>query len=141
MNSLLADLLSRDPLRVWSSTCAVIHLDDPAALSELARQLPQIERGTADLDLGGALFPNSEHVRQALRVLRAQRDKRCPCSVYPGYLFYDPEKAAQTGRISILSQTPPDWNMTYRCRCAVCGTLYDVEQGESHFTWWQWQPA
>ncbi|WP_161881621.1 hypothetical protein [Deinococcus alpinitundrae] len=139
-DELLADLLSRDPVQVWASACAVIQLDD-LALIELVRHLPEIERGTADLDLGGAFFPNREHLQQALRVLRARRDGRCSCSVYPGYLFYDPEKEAQAKRIRILSHTPPDWTMTYRCRCAVCGSDYDVEQGESHYTWWQWRPA
>ena len=140
-DELLADLLSRDPARVWASACAVIQSPDPAALSELAPHLPQIERRTVDLELGGAFFPNREHVQQAVRVLRAHRDGRCHCSVYPAYLFYDPEKEAGAGRIRILSHTPPDWNMTYRCRCAGCGNEYDVEQGESHYSWWQWRPA
>ncbi|UWX63791.1 hypothetical protein [Deinococcus rubellus] len=71
---LRADLLSRDTERVWASACAVIRLHDSAALSELVRRLLEIERFTADLNLGGGLFQNSEHLMQALRVLRAHRD-------------------------------------------------------------------
>lgn len=138
---LLADLLSRDPQRVWASACAVIKLHDPLALTELMCHLPEIERRTADLELGGGLFPNNDHLEQALRVLRAHRDGDCPCTVYPGYPFYSPETEAQAGRVSILSHTPPDWNMTYQCRCSACGTNYEVEQGEYHYTWWQWKPV
>ncbi|WP_420596273.1 hypothetical protein [Deinococcus sp.] len=137
---LLSDLLSRDPQRVWASACAVIRLHDPAALDELTRHLPTLERQTVDLELGGALFPSAEHLQQALRVLRAHRDGRCGCTVYPDYLFYNPEKEAQAGRIRILSaDEPPDWNMNYRCQCTACGTEYAVEQGEYHYTWWQWR--
>lgn len=139
MLALLDDLFSHDAQRIWASACAVIKLNDPAALSGLVRHLPEIERSTTGLNLGGALFPNGEHLQQALRVLRAYRDGSCPCTLYPGYLFYNPETEAQAGRVSILSHTPPDWNMTYHCRCSACGANYEVEQGEYHYTWWQWK--
>ncbi|MGY2897190.1 hypothetical protein [Deinococcus sp. UYEF24] len=139
--ALLADLLSRDTQRVWASACAVIRLDDDAALDELTRHLPDIKRRTEHLELGGALFPNAEHLKQALRVLRAHRDGLCRCQPYSGYLFYNPEKEAEAGRVNILSHTPPDWHMTYSCQCTVCGTNYTVEQGEYHYTWWQWKRA
>ncbi|MDV6374531.1 hypothetical protein [Deinococcus arenicola] len=140
MSTLLADLLSRDPQRIWSSACAVIRLHGGPALDELAAHLPKIERETAGVALGGALFPNSEHLQQALGVLRVRRDGVCSCRLYPIYLMYDPEKEVQAGRVQMLyADGPSNWNMNYRCRCFRCGTDYDVEQGESHYAWWQWR--
>lgn len=120
----------------------MVRLHDSTELDELTAHLPRIERATAGVELGGGLFPNAEHLAQAVRVLRLRLDGGCPCHLYPSYLMYNPEKEVQAGRVQILSATePPDWNMSYRCRCNACGTEYDVEQGEYHYTWWQWRAA
>ncbi|OLV17447.1 hypothetical protein [Deinococcus marmoris] len=142
MPTLLEDLLSRDSQRIWASACAVIRLHDNPALDGLAAHLPHIEQETADVDLGGALFPNAEHLQQALRVLRLRREGGCPCRLYPGHLMYDPERETKAGRVQILStDESPDRNVNYRCRCNTCGAEYNVEQGEYHYTWWQWRAA
>ncbi|MBZ9750783.1 hypothetical protein K7W42_07900 [Deinococcus sp. HMF7604] len=137
--SLLADLTSRDPQRVWAASHAVIRLPVAARLP-LVPHLAAIRQATDGLDLGGAFYSNNDHLRQALRTLEAARDGRCSCTLYPGYLFYNPNKEQASGAVNILSTSPPDWNMTYRCGCRVCGTEYTVEQGEYHYTWWDWTP-
>jgi hypothetical protein len=136
--TLLADLLSRDPQRVWAASGAVIRETDDEVLAELASHLPQIEEHTAGLDLGGALFPNSEHLRQALRVLEAVQGDTCRCQLYPPYLFYNPRTEAQAGHVRILASDIPEENLLYHCECRICGAWYLVEEGESHYTWWQW---
>lgn len=139
VNGLLADLLSRDTHRVWSAACAINVLRDPLSLASLAEHLPEIERETEDLDLGGALFSNNERLRQAISTLRAQQGSLCRCWLYPQFLTYDPLKEAEAGDVTVLYADPPDWNMTYRCRCTHCGAEYEVEQGEYHLTWWKWR--
>ncbi|GGR11542.1 hypothetical protein [Deinococcus ruber] len=139
MDSLLADLLSQAPDRVLTSASAVNHTRDAALLTRLAAALPQIRRQTQDLDLGGLLFPNSQHVQQAIRVIENHQSGGCFCQVYPGYVFYNPEAEAQAGHVRITRQDAPDWNMTYDCVCTVCGRTYAVQQGEYHYTWWEWR--
>lgn len=137
--TLLLELTSRDPHRVWAAVHAVIRAPR-AELLLLVPALPEIRQATQGLDLGGALFPNTQHLEHALRVLEAARDGLCPCQVYPAWLFYNPEKEAARGAVEILSSSEPDWHMTYTCRCLSCGRTYEVEQGEYHYTWWQWTP-
>lgn len=134
-----ADLLSRDTHRIWSAACAINDSRDRQDLATLARSLPEIERATGDLDLGGALFSNNERLAQALATLRAARDGLCRCSLYPHFLTHDPSREKEAGDVTIVSSDPPDWNMTYRCRCNHCGAAYEVEQGEYHLTWWKWR--
>ncbi|WP_221089334.1 hypothetical protein [Deinococcus aquaedulcis] len=138
--SLLAELTSRDHHRVWAASHAVIRLPAASRLP-LVPHLAAIQQATEDLDLGGAFYPNNDHLRQALRAVEAARDGLCACALYPGYLFYNPKKEQESGAVTILSSSPPDWNMTYSCQCRACGAVYDVEQGEYHYTWWDWKPA
>lgn len=137
--ALLHDLMSREVQRVLAAVHTVIRLPVYERL-RLVPHLAAIRQSTDDLDLGGALYPNADHLRQAVRALEAARDGRCPCTLYPGYLFSDPNREQTAGAAEILASSPPDWFMTYLCRCRVCGRTYAVEQGESHFTWWDWQP-
>lgn len=138
VNEVLADLLSRDRQRVLTAVSVVNKLRDLQALTALAGHLPDIERATAGLELGGYLFPNSEHLRQAVSTLQAWRDGLCRCWLYPQFLTYDPLKEEEAGDATVLSSGPPDWHMDYRCRCNHCGAEYKVEQREGHLTWWQW---
>lgn len=119
----------------------MVFLHDPVELGQLSQHLGEIQRATRELDLGGAFFPNRLHLEQALHTLEAWRDGRCRCTLYPGYLFCDPHREQAAEQVEIVSSAPPDWFMTYRCRCPRCLREYEVEQGESHHTWWQWRPA
>ncbi len=139
VNEVLTDFLSRDRHRVLTAVGVVNNLHNPQALAALARHLPEIERATAGLELGGALFPNSEHLRRAIFTLQTWRDGRCRCWLYPHFLSYDPLREEQAGDVTVLSSDPPDWHMDYHCRCTHCGAEYKVEQREGHLTWWKWQ--
>ncbi len=139
MDPVLADLLSQSSSRVLTAASLVNHTRDPALLETLAAAMPEIRRATEGLSLGGLLFPNRNHVLQALRVIEHHRSGGCFCQVYPGYLFYDPSAEERAGHVRITRSDPPDWNMTYECVCTVCGRAYSVHQGEYHYTWWEWQ--
>ncbi|TGO05382.1 hypothetical protein [Serinibacter arcticus] len=134
---ILADLVSGDASRALSGSHAVIRAER-ATVEELAPHAVRIDRATDDLDYGGALHSNANHVVQAVRVLQAAAAGECECTTWHGWLFYEPTKLVAAGKAEILSTSEPGWSMTYECRCTACGATYSVEQGDYHYTWWQW---
>ena len=142
MTTLLEEITSGDPHRVWSSSCAIIKLRDADELDHLSASLSEIKKKTKHVALGGALFPNAEHLRFALRKLEYHRDRAgCLCRLYPEYLIYDPKREETAGNVSIERTTYIDdkWIDAYVCRCTLCGTRYRVEEREYHYTWWGWK--
>ena len=140
MSALLADLLSGDATRIWSATSAITTLRDAQELDLLAAHLAEIEAKTAGVSLSGALMPNSERLKFALRKLAYWRDKEgCLCRLYPEWLMFDPKKEEAAGNVCILrTKTDRVWTVGYDCRCTICETDYAVEEGEYHYTWWKW---
>ena len=141
-DTLLEDIMSGVPKRIWSGACALIKLRDTQALDRLAVRLAEIEGVTRDVALGGALFPNNEHLRFALRKLAYHRDRTgCLCRLYPEYLLYHPEQetAAGNARIDGVTYLGGNWVDAYTCTCLVCGARYRVEERESYYTWWRWK--
>lgn len=140
MPTLLEDLTSGDSQRIWSSSCAVATLRDTAELDVLAAHLPEIKRATRNIPLGGALFPNDDRLKFAIAKLEYVKNKAgCLCALYPRYLFYNPNKEQEAGNVRILTATGREtWNPNYSCQCTVCGATYSVEEGDHHYTWWQW---
>jgi hypothetical protein len=144
MSALLEDITSQDPARVWSSSCAIIKLRDFHQLDQLIANLPEIKRKTQNLELGGALFPNREHLNFAIRKLEYYRNQSgCLCRLYPGYLMYDPKKEEEQGNVEIIEVKYVQGNFVdaYRCRCLQCGAEYHVEEREYHYTWWGWRAS
>ena len=142
MSTLLEDLTSADPTRIWSASSAVVLLRDPQQLDELARNLVLIWCKTRGVPLGGMLYPNAERLRFALRKLKYHRDRAgCLCRLYPEYLMYDPQKEAAAGNVRIEDTTYVDakWVDAYLCICTTCGTRYRVEEREYHYIWWGWK--
>lgn len=142
MKKLLDDMLSRDPHRVWSAAGAVIRLRDSAALDVLAVHSDDMRRATGTLALGGAVFPNAEHLRFALRKLEFHRDRQgCLCALYPEYLMYSPHREEQDGHVRIDAVTTPQdaWGADLACTCRHCGSRFHVQERESHYTWWGWK--
>ena len=134
MSTILADLTSGDTRRIHAATWAVIKLRDPVELDRLAAAVPEIERATANMDLGGIIYSNRRSLEFALRKLAYHRDRvGCLCRLYPEILGYDPEKEAEAGNVRIRD--------TGRCECVVCGTVFEVEYGEAHASWWEWSEA
>ena len=143
MSTLLADLTSGDPHRIWSASCTVAKLRDVEELDRLAQHLPLIWCKTRGVKLGGLFVPNSEHLRFALRKLRYHRAGRgCLCRLYPERLFFNPEDEAAAGNVRIEDTTYVDgkWVDFYTSVCTLCGARYRVEERESHYLWWGWKP-
>jgi hypothetical protein len=145
---LLDDLISRDPQRIWSASCAVHRLRAPEPLAILVQNLDLIRTRTAGINLGGALRANASHLAFALRKLEFVRDERgCLCALYPLYDLYNPANEAAAGNIRITGTTHvanTDGTVSayvdfYACDCALCPARFRVEEREYHYTWWAWR--
>ena len=138
--TLLEDFLSGETDRVLHATWEVLGSRDPDLVDPLVPHAARIRRATEKLDLGGLIRPNSANVDFALTKLEHRGQGLCWCEDYPGPLHWDPEREQKEGHVRIVSTSEPGWSMTYECACTVCGRVFDVEQGDHHFTWWRWRP-
>lgn len=137
----LRDLTSRDSHRIWKGAWAIIETREPRVLDPLAAALPDIERTTVGVELGGALRPNQEVLEHAIRKLRVHGDQvDCLCSLYPDFLSYNPRHEEERGHVRIHEHQadPGGWAGTHACQCAYCDRSFRVRYGEMHMTWWKW---
>ena len=140
--TLLADLTSKNPERIWASACAIRTLRDLDELRFLAQHLAEIAASVRDVKLGGALRPNASHVNFALRKLRyVQSASGCLCALYPEDDLFDPNQEHAAGHVVIhtIRYIDNKWVDYYDCECCICGKHYRVEEREYHYTWWAWQ--
>ncbi|MGJ0388259.1 hypothetical protein [Microbacterium sp. CGR1] len=140
MTALLDDFLSGERGRVMHAVWETIRSRDPETLDPLVAALPRLRHAAAHLDLGGAIYSNNGHLEHAFAKLEQYRAGKCWCAAYPGILTTDPRKEEAADHIRVISTSEPGWSMTYLCECTVCGRQFDIEQGDHHFTWWNWVP-
>lgn len=139
MSTLLDKITSGDAHQIWESACAIATLREASELDLLCAHLPDIEKTTRGIDLGGLLFPNREHLNFALRKLRYYKAKAgCLCRLYPERLMFSPAREEEAGNIRILETIQSPYNASSRCQCVLCNTVFGVEEGEYHYTWWKW---
>src|SRR5687768_447474 len=100
--SLLEDITSKDPYRIWSSSGAIRELRDIEELKYLASHLEEIKQKTAGVFLGGALRSNSTHLDFAIRKLEfVKTSQECLCRLYLLDDLYDPDRELKAGNIRI----------------------------------------
>ena len=140
---LLADFLSGDPHRIWSASCAVRTLRDPAVLRHLATQREQIRASASTVPLGGMVRANSTHLDFALAKLAYVAEASgCLCLLYTKDDLYDPKKEEKAGNVRIVSTVLRDRFIDhYLCECTLCGARYRVEEGEYNYTSCRWVAA
>jgi hypothetical protein len=142
---LLADLLSRDPTRVWSASSAIRTLRDSKELRRLSQHLDQIRQDTNTVQLGGALRPNSSHLKFALfKLAFVAKSEGCLCQLYAADDLFDPNREEKDGNVRVLSRVmlaETSYIDHYMCECTFCDAKHRVEEREYHYTWWAWRPA
>ena len=140
---LLADFLSGDPHRIWSASCAVRTLRDPAVLQHLATHRDRIRASASTVPLGGMVRANSTHLDFALTKLAFVADAAgCLCLLYTRDDLYDPAKEEKAGNVRVVSTVMRERFVDhYLCECTPCGARYRVVEGVSHYTWWRWVAA
>lgn len=142
--SLLEDITSKDPHRIWSSSGAIRLLRDIEELKYLAGHLEEIRQKTDGVFLGGAVRSNSTHLNFAIRKLEfVKTSQECLCRLYLMDDLYDPEREQKAGNILINREALIEgkWIDYYECECALCGQRFRVEEREYHYTWWTWRLA
>ena len=142
--SLLQDLTSKDPKKIWSACGAIKDLREAHQLNELAQSIEIIKSATTGINLGGALCPNSYHLEFALKKLEHTRQNLgCLCALYPDNMFFDPAKEAKKGHVAVLDTVTIEnkWVDYYVCECNICRSKFKVEEREGHFVWWSWKRA
>ncbi|MFT3745989.1 MAG: hypothetical protein QM785_17095 [Pyrinomonadaceae bacterium] len=140
--SLLDDLISKDPKRIWEASCAIRTLRDPEQLATLSRSLNLIRSSTKGVYLGGMTRPNSSHLDFAIRKLEfAASSDDCLCTLYLMDDLYDPKGEEREGNILITETVNADggWIDHYICECSLCDGRFRVEEREYHYTWWSWK--
>lgn len=134
--SVLEDLTSRDPARIWAAACVVRGLTDPELLATLVTHLPEIRANTRGINLGGGLIQKSYHLDFAFTKLEYIRDQKgCLCGLYPLDMFFEPAAEEKSGHVTLLSTQ----SYTTDCQCTRCGARYQVEEQDYHYTFWEWR--
>ena len=142
--SLLEDITSRDPHRIWSSSCAIRELRDIDELKYLASHLDEIKQKIEGVDLGGAVRANSTHFDFAIRKLEfVKNSDECLCRLYLLDDLYNPNREQKAGNIRITAEVLIEgkWIDHYECECSSCFQRFRVEEREYHYTWWTWRLA
>jgi hypothetical protein len=143
LETLLADLLSKDGQRIWSASWAVVRLWDRDALRWLARHVAQIRAATAAVPLGGALRPNEQVLDLALFRMGFAASSACFCALYAKDMFADPKCEAEAGVIDLLSQqdNAETWETIWQVACRTCGQPHAVLQNDGwHMPTYRWTP-
>ena len=138
--SVLSDIMSREPYKVWLAACRIISWgQDPEKIGRLIEYLPQIRAGTEDLDMGGLYQPNQRFINFALRTIEFHHcTTSCPCNLFLEHSF-DPVELNEKGHIKILEREKGDWEMNYISLCRKCAQVYRTKQIESgHFSQFTW---
>lgn len=147
-DSLVADFLSGDGQRMLHAVWEIFKTRDPRLLDPPAAALPRIRAAADEVNLGGMLVSNNANLNHVLCRLEIYRRGQCLCAAYDSLdrydssSFYDVEKEESRGHVKIVGEIPVDgWIPIRICECTGCGRRFEVEQGESHYTWWHWAEA
>ncbi len=143
MPTLLEDITSRDPHRIWSGSWGIIKLRDTRELDVLVAHLNEIKRETRGIELGGMLFSNDRALKFALAKLKYVKNRTgCLCALYLLFDHYNPNEEQTAGNIRIVSMTGGDTCYpAYVCECTLCGRTFSVDEAEYHALWWKWTDA
>jgi hypothetical protein len=138
---IVRDLTSGNAQRILVGCGAIIHSRDEPVLARIAVRLPEIRSRTEGVDLGGMLRDHRVTLRFALRKLEFYGSAHaCPCTLYPDYDMYDPEREEAVGNVRLIGPPPQAWGDAHQAECTLCGARYRATVESYHLTWWQWSP-
>ena len=84
--------------------------------------------------------PNSVNLAHALDRVALFGSGACLCGAYLSHMGYDPAREEQRQHVRVLGTVPSERQPVPDrvCECRDCGRRFQVEEGESHYTWWKW---
>ncbi|TQK71540.1 hypothetical protein [Nocardioides sp. SLBN-35] len=135
-SELLEDFLSRDKTRINSAIDVVNGSGDAALLAPVAAELRAV---LASIRAADFVIVDGNPVELAVDRLEIVRSGGCLCATYPRRSA-DPQREADKGWVRIESETvsAPGARPRREVACTSCGSVFDVEEGEYHATWWKW---
>jgi len=111
-------------------------LEEASAL--LAPAANELAAVLAALKAADFVIVDGNPVELAVDRLELVRSGGCLCATY-ARRSVDPEREARQGLVRIESETCQLGGRPRRVvACVACGTVFDVEEGEYHATWWKW---
>ncbi len=132
---LLQEFLSRDQKRVSAAIDVVNRSGDTALLAPVAANLSAVLKA---LNAADFVIVEGNPVELAVDRLEIVESGGCLCTTYPRRSV-DPEREAEHGWVRIESETCEPGGRPLRVvACTACGAVYDVEEGDYHYTWWKW---
>lgn len=136
---ILGGVLSGDPHRVWSSSCAIMKMSqDEEYMNEFVPYLDEIRAKTANLQMGGLLVSNDRFVNKMIRILEHYKvQKECSCC-----LFGEDDNPSNYKTIEIIEVVyirDSNYVDYYVVECKKCNQKYRVYEREYHFLWWDWK--
>ncbi|HSX66173.1 hypothetical protein [Nocardioides sp.] len=136
-SELLQEFLSRDQKRISAAIDVVNRSSDTALLTPVADELRAV---LAALNAADFVIVDGNPVELAVDRLEIVRDGGCLCATY-ARRSVDPEREAAQGWVRIESETCELGGRPQRVvACTSCAAVFDVEEGEYHYTWWKWVP-
>lgn len=134
-SALLQEFLSRDQKRISAAIDVVNRSGDTALLAPVAAELRAVLAALRDADF---VIVDGNPVELAVDRLEIVQSGGCLCTTY-ARRSVDPEREAEHGWVRIESETCELGGRPKRVvACSACGTVFDVEEGEYHYTWWKW---
>lgn len=134
-SALMQEFLSRDQKRISAAIDVVNRSGDTALLAPVAAELRAVLAALRDADF---VIVEGNPVELAVDRLELVQSGGCLCSTY-ARRSVDPEHEAEHGWVRIESESCELGGRPKRVvACSACGTVFDVEEGEYHYTWWKW---
>lgn len=134
-SELLGEFLSRDEARISAAIDVVNRSSDTALLAPVAAELRAVLAGLRAVDF---VIVDGNPVELAVDRLEIVRSGGCLCATYPRR-NPEPQREADQGWVRIDDETCELGGRPRRVvSCTSCGTVFDVEEGEYHYTWWRW---
>ncbi len=139
---LIADLLSGDPHRTWSSICSLASLSqNHKRVMEIARYKYITKFAARRILRGSPYMPDYIRLQKIFRMIDFHRqNKDCPCCLLGQE--DNPHHVVEDGYFDLLQTVPHIPKCTindyYILRCRRCGVTYKVFEREYHYIWWDW---
>lgn len=154
---ILENITSKETHKVWQASCEIIsNGQNHDKIKPLIVYLPLIKEKTRGLNLGGAFAPNQRFIDFAIKTIEFHKtNEDCYCNLYNakfrltngdifGELQYDgfnPNKEVEKGHIEIINviRIEDKWIDFYAAKCSNCKTVFNVEEREGHYMFWNWK--
>lgn len=138
---ILKDMLSGDMQKIWSASCEIVSLSqNHEKIMELVPYTDEMYRAVKKLEPGGFIIPHQRVLEKVFQILHLHKEgKECPCRLLGGES--NPKDLIEDGYFEFVNMVycdNKDYIDSYTVLCKHCHKIYQVEEREYHFTWWEW---